>query len=47
MQSHYLDELWAESWSPDSTKFVTGGDDKTVRIYDATTFEMLHSFKMK
>ena len=43
LQSHYLDELWAESWSPDSQKFVTGGDDKTVRIYDANTYEMLHS----
>ena len=38
MQSHYENELWAESWSPDSQRFVTGGDDKTVRMYDASTF---------
>ena len=38
MQSHYENELWAESWSPDNQRFVTGGDDKTVRMYDATTF---------
>ncbi len=47
MQSHYENELWAESWSPDSSKFVTGGDDATVRIYDAKSFEMLHCYKMK
>ena len=39
--------MWAESWSPDSQKFVTGGDDKTVRIYDANTYEMLHSCEFK
>lgn len=47
MQSHYMDELWAESWSPDSTKFVTGGDDKTIRIYDTQSKEMLFSYQMK
>ena len=26
---------------------MTGGDDKTVRIYDANTYEMLHSIQMK
>lgn len=38
MQAHYLDELWAESWSPDSKMFVTGGDDKTIRVYDSKTY---------
>lgn len=47
MQSHYEVQLWGEAWSPDSKKFVTGGDDKTIRIYDAFTFEMLHSYKME
>ena len=47
MQSHYADELWAECWSPDGKKFVTGGDDKTLRIYDADTFEMEHSYELK
>lgn len=46
MQSHYLDELWAESWSPDGKRFITGGDDKTLRIYDSETFEMVHSHEM-
>jgi WD40 repeat protein len=47
MQSHYIDELWGESWSPTSNRFVTGGDDKIIRIYNASNFEMLYSYKMK
>ena len=47
MQSHYIDELWAESWSPDSKRFVTGGDDKTVRMYDVATYEMISILPMK
>lgn len=47
MQSHFMDELWAEAWSPDSQKFVTGGDDKTIRIYDAHSYDMIHSYTMK
>jgi WD40 repeat protein len=47
MTSHYKGELWAESWSPDGQRFVTGGDDKIIRIYDATTFKQLYFYKMK
>lgn len=47
MQSHYEVELWAQSWSPDSKKFVTGGDDKTIRIYDAKSYDLLHIHQMK
>lgn len=47
MQSHYEVELWAESWAPDSKKFVTGGDDKTIRIYDAKSYDLLHIHQMK
>lgn len=47
MRSHCKGELWAEAWSPDSTKFVTGGDDMTLRIFDASTYEELHCYQMK
>ncbi len=39
MKSHCKGELWGEAWSPDSKQFVTAGDDCTLRIYDAITFE--------
>lgn len=47
MTSHYKGELWAESWSPDRQHFVTGGDDKTIRIFDAKTYKQIHIYKMK
>lgn len=42
MNSHCKGQLWAESWSPDGVTFATGGDDKTVRIFDSTTYEQKH-----
>ncbi len=47
MTAHYKGELWAESWSPDKTRFVTGGDDCTLRIFDTSTLQQTHFFKMK
>jgi microtubule-associated protein-like 6 len=47
MTAHYKGELWAESWSPDKTRFVTGGDDCTLRIFDISTLQQTHFFKMK
>ena len=32
----------AVAWSPDSTRLLTGGDDGTVRVWDARTGEPLH-----
>lgn len=47
LTAHYRGELWAESWSPDKNRFVTGGDDKTIRIFDAKTYKQLFIYKMK
>lgn len=47
MTAHCKGELWAESWSPDKQRFVTGGDDATIRIFDIKSLQQLHLFKMK
>jgi WD40 repeat protein len=47
MTAHYKGELWAESWSPDKQRFVTGGDDCTLRIFDIKSLQQTHYFKMK
>lgn len=38
MTSHCKGELWGEAWSPNCQQFITAGDDKTLRIFDATTY---------
>lgn len=47
MTGHYKGELWAESWSPDKESFVTGGDDRTIRIFDIKSYKQKSLFKMK
>jgi echinoderm microtubule-associated protein-like 6 len=47
MTSHCKGELWAEAWSGDRQRFVTGGDDKTVRLWDSTSYKQLNLHKMK
>jgi WD40 repeat protein len=34
--------VWAVAWSPDGTRLLTGGEDSTVRVWDAATAEPLH-----
>ncbi|MGQ0777575.1 MAG: NACHT domain-containing protein [Pseudonocardiales bacterium] len=34
--------VWAVAWSPDGTRLLTGSDDRTARVWDATTAEPLH-----
>lgn len=47
LTSHCRGELWAEAWSGDRTRFVTGGDDKTVRLWDSGSYRQLKVYKMK
>lgn len=44
---HCKGQLWAEAWSQDKLRFITGGDDRTVRLWDSATFKQLKLFKMK
>lgn len=41
MKSHFAGELWCCCISPDNDRFVTGGDDKTIRVYDIETHSQL------
>ena len=45
MKAHYAGELWCCSFSPNNSQFVTGGDDKTIRTYDITTYKQLNMAK--
>ena len=47
LTSHCKGELWAEAWSGDRQRFVTGGDDKTVRLWDSASYKQLSLHKMK
>lgn len=47
MKSHFAGQLWTCSFSPDNSKFVTGGDDKTVRVYDVKTHKQLSLYSTK
>ncbi|MGW6931039.1 pentapeptide repeat-containing protein, partial [Lentzea sp. NPDC054927] len=38
----YVGAVNAVAWSPDNTRILTGGNDRTVRIWDATTGQLLH-----
>lgn len=40
-QGHYGEELWAACAAPTGHKFVTGGGDKTVRIWDIDQKKMV------
>ncbi len=33
------------AFSPDGTKFLTGSDDKTAKLWNANTYELLHTFE--
>lgn len=35
LQGHYDGELWGLATSPDSSRYVTCGGDKTVRLWDS------------
>ncbi len=41
VQGHFGEELWGACTSPNSRKFVSGGADKTVRLWDIETRKML------
>lgn len=47
MSSHCAGELWGEAWSPNGKQFVTGGDDKTLRVFDTKTYKEKYRIKMK
>ena len=36
----HFDALWGLAWSPDGTRIITGSEDATVRLWDASTGEM-------
>jgi WD40 repeat protein len=36
--------VWSVAFSPDGTRLVSGGDDTTIRIWDVTTGEELHTW---
>ena len=40
LQGHYDGELWGCATSPTSTKYVTCGGDKTIRIWDTKTYSL-------
>ena len=47
LTSHCRGELWAEAWSADKKRFLTGGDDKTIRVWDSNSYKQLALYKMK
>ena len=47
MTAHCKGQLWAEAWSHNKQRFVSGGDDRTIRLWDSSTFKQLNLFKMK
>lgn len=47
LNGHYEGELWACSFGPDSKRFVSAGDDKSIRMYDIKDKKMLYSNVLK
>ena len=37
--------MWSVSFSPDGTKFASGSDDKTVKLWDVTSGECLKTLE--
>ena len=35
-------DVWSVSFSPDGTKIVSGSDDKSIRVWDATSGTQIH-----
>ncbi len=47
LTGHWKGELWAEAWSHDKQRFITAGDDFTVRLWDSVNRKQLKLHKMK